>query len=718
MPIEPGTLAGFDQLLTISQEAVNAQLEVLYNTEVDPPIKDGPTHLINHELHFHAKKKLSSGKEVIAKDGLDGWILCPKVEFGGQKVTDEVDKYRLAVIRFKFRKAEDWELDDNPGKNRDSVFRYKEVVDQDEDGRDVFEWPEVVINGWEISWRVLIDSQNIQDVMSELINPANSSNSQICLTKDAKKGLKAVDSSNFQVSTIFCAMQSSRLIQSFELLDETGKIPEDAKTTDGNTVNVKELIEGFQNTLIQKFINSNTSKPGVPTPDNPFVLGYSVSQEKADLATVNPAAAKANLPTPDFFVPKYFRCNLSPLSSFCQGTLNYCMLTHRAKKPPYHKENGLERVVDYGIDGAGRFKENVFSRMKTRATPGSAEGALFFCQDIFVNHWIGSSVAPLFLPDSWETTQSIAKLVKDNYKQVNRLNELYFGSEVTNPTKELSQNNVYRVENKFNSPRRIIARNFLDDPTESLKLEYGSSLEIKYENLYPLRDDDDDLKRRLKFTIGSYTKIKIKIYRRLVTSHVGDAFEMTGRFLFTGEIKDSDYMSDDNWEEALVSEIWLNYQHTFEIGTSPKNRGSFTIENASSQHLKSDGSLDARRYGPPNDRTPGVWQKTETKNWADWFSGAFEGELAGLVKVGEGAAANGEKVFKGALDDLANSLGATVILPAGDVFMFKGISCDKNYNVFTTICYDTPTSGKVTAHSSSDMSHTAWQKPQPPTKKK
>ncbi|KAF5683866.1 aldehyde dehydrogenase (NAD+) [Fusarium circinatum] len=244
---------------------------------------------------------------------------------------------------------------------------------------------------------------------------------------------------------------------------------------------VKELIEGFQNTLIQKFINSNATKPGVPTPDNPFVLGYSVSQEKADLATVNPAAAKANLPTPDFFVPKSFRCNLSPLSSFCQGTLNYCMLTHRAKKPPYHKENGLERIVDYGIDGAGRFKENVFSRMKTRAT-------------------------------------------------------------------------------------------------------------------LLIRTD-----------------------------------------------------------------------------------------------------------------------QTETKNWADSFTGAFEGELAGLVKVGEGAAANGEKVFKGALDDLANSLGATVILPAGDVFMFKGMSCDENYNVFTTICYDTPTSGKVTAHASSDMSHTAWQKPQPPT---
>ncbi|EWG45492.1 hypothetical protein FVEG_15828 [Fusarium verticillioides 7600] len=172
------------------------------------------------------------------------------------------------------------------------------------------------------------------------------------------------------------------------------------------------------------------SKLGVPTPDNPFVFDYSVSQEKTDLTTVNPAATKANLPTPDSLVPKSFQYNPSPLSSFFQGTLNYRMLTHRTKKPHYHKEN-------------------VLSRMKTWAMSSSA----------------------------W-----------------------------------------------------------------TLRLEYGSSLEIKHENFCPLRNVDDDLKPRLKFTIGSFTKFKIKSYRRLVNSHVGDAFEMTGRFLFTGEIKDSDYM--------------------------------------------------------------------------------------------------------------------------------------------------------------------------------
>lgn len=72
------------------------------------------------------------------------------------------------------------------------------------------------------------------------------------------------------------------------------------------------------------------------------------------------------------------------------------MLTHRALQPPDFSSDGQDRRIDDGIDGAGRFKENVFARLKSKAQPGSTEGALFFCQDIFVNHWIGSSVAPLF----------------------------------------------------------------------------------------------------------------------------------------------------------------------------------------------------------------------------------------------------------------------------------------------------------------------------------
>jgi hypothetical protein len=57
-----------------------------------------------------------------------------------------------------------------------------------------------------------------------------------------------------------------------------------------------------------------------------------------------------------------------------------------------------------------------------------------------------------------------------------------------------------------------------------------TTLVIKYENLNALKDnelkdDGQDVKRRLKFTIGSYTVVKIKFFRRLWTSSVGKFFQ-------------------------------------------------------------------------------------------------------------------------------------------------------------------------------------------------
>ena len=61
-----------------------------------------------------------------------------------------------------------------------------------------------------------------------------------------------------------------------------------------------------------------------------------------------------------------------------------------------------------------------------------------------------------------------------------------------------------------------------------------------------------------------------------------------------------------------------------------------------------------------------------------------------MTSVGEETGKNAATTLQGALDDLVKSLGTTVILPAGDVFMFKGMSADSDNNVFTTICYNTP----------------------------
>ncbi|KAI3584033.1 Aldehyde/histidinol dehydrogenase [Fusarium oxysporum f. sp. albedinis] len=58
--------------------------------------------------------------------------------------------------------------------------------------------------------------------------------------------------------------------------------------------------------------------------------------------------------------------------------------------------------------------------------------------------------------------------------------------------------------------------------------------------------------------------------------------------------------------------------------------------------------------------------------------------------IGQDIAKDGATRFKEAVADLVKPLGATVILPAGSVFMFKGLSCTPQNDVFTQLAYDTP----------------------------
>lgn len=172
-------------------------------------------------------------------------------------------------------------------------------------------------------------------------------------------------------------------------------------------------------------------------------------------------------------------------------------------------------------------------------------------------------------------------------------------------------------------------------------------------------------------------------------------------------------IGDDAWEEAYDANVWLNYKYSFEVGTSAQNRGSFTVENARSEHLEPDGQLKAYNSSlDVNDwHKPGLWKHTTMYNWAKIFSFAFEGELASLTSISEEAAKSGGTLFKSALEKLTDSLSTTVILPAGDVFMFKGMSADSDHNVFTTISYDTPTGGTVETQAAKDVSVTRWQAP-------
>jgi hypothetical protein len=230
--------------------------------------------------------------------------------------------------------------------------------------------------------------------------------------------------------------------------------------------------------LVSKFVGSkgSTQKVYGPTPSNPFVLGYTASQDRPALKVTNEAVLRANIPPPTYFVPKDFRCNLSPKSDFCAGTLNYCMVTNRAKQPPDFIEEGKERIINYGVDGAERFPVNVFDKVKSKAELGSTEGVLLFCQDIFVNHWIGSYVAPLFFLRPDTASEKIRNYIYNEYEATNvHIKDFNFDDSVRPSSRSLSRNNEYTMTNSMRSPHKVIvttdSASSKTDPSENVKLE-------------------------------------------------------------------------------------------------------------------------------------------------------------------------------------------------------------------------------------------------------
>ncbi len=86
---QPSYIEKYDQILSISQYAINQQLQHLYNTPLPtcglPPPNSGPQppkeYLISHTLHMSNPKNTMSGKIV-------GNIACPTISWDHVRATD------------------------------------------------------------------------------------------------------------------------------------------------------------------------------------------------------------------------------------------------------------------------------------------------------------------------------------------------------------------------------------------------------------------------------------------------------------------------------------------------------------------------------------------------------------------------------------------------------------------------------------------------------
>lgn len=183
------------------------------------------------------------------------------------------------------------------------------------------------------------------------------------------------------------------MINSFKMIDADGKVLESSGPA---AFAVNSFVAHFQD-----------NADGTPNKNNPFLLGYTISQKVPDLKDIN---GKILTPAPRYFVPSTFICSVSPrvpcphdesqiptpspsLNDKCQGAINYVMRTLRP--------DGISVRPALISGNDGKFDENLFTTIGRKAAPGGMDGLMVISADTFTE-WFLTTFLKRDLIDAYE----------------------------------------------------------------------------------------------------------------------------------------------------------------------------------------------------------------------------------------------------------------------------------------------------------------------------
>lgn len=132
---------------------------------------------------------------------------------------------------------------------------------------------------------------------------------------------------------------------------------------------------------------------------------------------------------------------------------------------------------------------------------------------------------------------------------------------------------------------------------------------------------------------------------------------------------------------------------------------------AASGNLKSYDRAPDNKDAP----APGAWKAHDTHGWValwDW-SGLWDTEVSRLVSAGDLVTKEAAAQTTNAMNGIVDSLKSTVILPAGDVFIFKGLTSFGDGHVATVVNYNAVEGGDVVRHGGKDIGFEGWRGPDP-----
>ncbi|KAK3996637.1 hypothetical protein QBC44DRAFT_355361 [Cladorrhinum sp. PSN332] len=683
----PRTISGFDIVLSLSEEAVNAQLKKLYDTPIDvgnplpPPTEvdrfqplPATGHLINHRMKVHLLKDKPGpdGKPVPRKDGIDGYIQCPKIRFRPpvdmDVKTDPLRKYRYASIEITFTKDED---------NKDSILTY---FDANEEGFVPF-----TLTGKAMSWAVNVVQEDVDTRLQALVKENQAINPAV------QKLRNYVDSRVFTVASVYCLFDMQLHKETFTLIDENQKMIDNHPAA----VEMSKLMAQFYANM-QEVVQKTHAR----VPDFPFSLGYSISQKLPKLADVSPETAAAMSHNKPYFIPKQFALTLTPGDGLDQrflttsGTLNFCMLTHRSDRADERTK------IDSGDFNAGIIKQNFFDVTKTlgktKDTRGNTQGhdaIMGFSNELLYG---------LFLPDlvhqfCGNPAETYRNVVANGLWRPKRTASIR-GSDFADKTSYLA-NGMEVYKQWCLDPVECVRENPYDEiqfavGDETVKATISSELP----NISSVQDGLDHA-RALYIDLNIKKTIAYATMSRGINTVGRDRKYTTNWWKSHNRQRGFTFVEDlynDGWLNARTLELTVHSLVRVKINSGQAGKWDIDVDRSASRNLFNsqealtwtdlDGNPDgyqSKRFATESEY--GNWSYFERHHSYTSFGNSEVDKQFRKAMYGWTTATS--EVVRETMKKLANGLGFAVVMPAGDVFTFAGLDVDGEGRLFAQANY-------------------------------
>ncbi|KAL3419493.1 hypothetical protein PVAG01_09715 [Phlyctema vagabunda] len=693
MPFTEGTVAEYDILVQVTEKSLNDQLRILYWTPADtgsqsmPDIPDegdtvpstsAPNYLIRHDLVIN---DIIDG-EASEDEGIFGHIECPVLSF--------VDRSTVRLT-FKFgRISSDGTVSSDSvaplaeGQSpspQDSFLRSQKIVRKKI--VDLF----VDLNGFSMSFDANLDRKDFTEITNDIINRSNSEDSSVKVPEKIidKLDENTLSSKIFQVSTIFCTFQSGKIASNFELRDRHGAV-----FTGGGETKIMDHVSNYFSGLTKKAAEDGHT--GLPTPDNPFVLGYGISQDLKKIEEIDKSLSRAK--TPRSFVPRHFGL----AASKNPAALTYGLLTFR-------DDRSKERTIRADDMNAGKPEQNYFEMLKVPAN--LHDGLMVVSKGVFFDNFIKNSV----LGSLWVQPSSAFKslwqelgmegTVNDQTEQTEySFNTTYFRTSKWDTAWKTREPVMTRGRRTKGSGTMTVSASMFSDAcgkdekprpgwTGTATDERRVFVDLWQAITLTIRDEYDPL-------IGTWELDRqvdlcfIFKYRIQFRSGKGGAWEMS--LVKSGEqdclypVKDG--LTDGNTLGGVpitsgVPKLKLDWTNPPTDLTDIWSKGVY-INKQDTPEMLDSLKVALRMTSPVGFLVGSLIPDSEDQRSKDLFAAVTRYSTASIVDQVNG------------LNNVLEGLKTTIMLPAGEAFTFNGMDTDKEGNMFSHINYDTQTTGFAT----------------------